>query len=146
MQGYSYVSPPWPELTSECSHSRSPADSAPLALCSTSTATLDSDPPWRPLASQYLALAPTALAFDPVSPLLFTASPTGTITSYFCSPTTGLGGRYTSYHAHWGAVGECTIDNTGILSVGGGMGGGRPGSGGSIKMATRRGLALWTIE
>ena len=82
---------------------------------------------WQPLPSQYLPSPPSTLTFDPVSPLLFASSQAGTITSHFCSPTTGLGGRYTSYKAHWGAVGECTVDNTGILSVGGGQMGGRRG-------------------
>ena len=103
-----------------------------------------SESSWQPLASQYLRDHPTALAFDPTSPLLFTGSPQGSVASYFCSPTTGLASRYTSYRAHWGPVGDCTVDNTGILSVGGG--GLRPGVGGSIKMATRRGIALWSIE
>lgn len=102
------------------------------------------DSTWQPLASQYLPSVPTALAFDPVSPLLFAASPQGTVASYFCSPTTGLAGRYTSYRAHAGPVGEAQVDSTGILSVGGG--GVRAGVGGSVKMATRRGVALWTIE
>jgi PAB-dependent poly(A)-specific ribonuclease subunit 2 len=102
--------------------------------------------PWQPLPSQYLPSPPTALCFDPLSPLLFTANPQGTISSYFCSPTTGLGGRYTSYKGHRGAVGDIAIDQTGILSVGGG--GQAPGLGatGNIKMANRRAMTLWSIE
>ncbi|GAA5878976.1 hypothetical protein JCM1840_007400 [Sporobolomyces johnsonii] len=101
---------------------------------------------WQPLPSQYLPTPPTTLAFDPLSPLLFAATPNGTVTSYFCSPTTGLSGRYTSYRGHWGAVGEMAIDQTGVLSAGGG--GGLPGkaSAGNIKMANRRGLTLWSVE
>lgn len=108
----------------------------------------DSHGAWQPLPSQYLPTpAPTTLNFDPSSSLLWASTSAGTIASYFCSPTTGLSGRYTSYKAHYGAVGEVTIDNTGILSVGGGgMMNGRPGKGGSIKMATRRGVALWSLE
>ncbi|GAA5954496.1 hypothetical protein JCM21900_005967 [Sporobolomyces salmonicolor] len=101
---------------------------------------------WQPLPSQYLPTPPTTLAFDPLSPLLFAATPNGTVTSYFCSPTTGLSGRYTSYRGHWGAVGEMAIDQTGVLSAGGG--GGLPGkaSAGNIKMANRRGLTLWSVD
>lgn len=102
---------------------------------------------WQPLPSQYLPTPAATITFDPASPLLFASSSAGAIASYFCSPSTGLSGRYTSYKAHYGAVGEVTIDNTGILSVGGGgLMNGRPGKGGSIKMATRRGLALWSLE
>lgn len=101
---------------------------------------------WQPLPSQYLPTPPSTLNFDPLSPLLFASSATGTVASYFCSPTTGLSGRYTSYRAHWGAVGEASVDNTGVLSVGGGGMNGRPGKGGSVKMATRRGMALWSVE
>ncbi|GAA5946166.1 hypothetical protein JCM3765_000141 [Sporobolomyces pararoseus] len=102
--------------------------------------------PWQPLPSQYLPNPPTALCFDPLSPLLFTANPQGTISSYFCSPTEGLGGRYTSYKGHRGAVGDMTIDQTGILSVGGG--GQAPGLGatGNIKMANRRAMTLWSVD
>ncbi|BGP38499.1 poly(A)-specific ribonuclease [Rhodotorula kratochvilovae] len=102
---------------------------------------------WQPLPSQFLPAPPTALAFDPLSPLLFAATPTGTVTSYFCAPTTGLGGRYTSYRGHWGAVGEMGVDQSGILSVGGGGAmPGRSSGGGSVKLANRRGMALWTVE
>ncbi|GJN87292.1 hypothetical protein Rhopal_000240-T1 [Rhodotorula paludigena] len=105
------------------------------------------DSPWQPLPSQFLPSPPTALAFDPMSPLLFAATPTGTVQSYFCSPTTGLSGRYTSYRGHWGAVGEMGIDQSGILSVGGGGAmPGRSGGGGSVKLANRRGMTLWTVE
>ncbi|GAA6005194.1 hypothetical protein JCM11491_002615 [Sporobolomyces phaffii] len=102
--------------------------------------------PWQPLPSQYLPSPATALCFDPLSPLLFTANPQGTVSSYFCSPTTGLGGRYTSYRGHRGAVGDMAIDQTGILSVGGG--GQAPGVGGAgnIKMANRRAMTLWSID
>ncbi|BGO90283.1 hypothetical protein NBRC10512_004804 [Rhodotorula toruloides] len=102
---------------------------------------------WQPLPSQYLPTPPTALAFDPLSPLLFAASPTGTIASHFCAPNAGLGGRYTSYRGHWGAVGEMGIDQSGILSVGGGGSmPGRTGGGGSVKLANRRGVTLWSVE
>lgn len=102
---------------------------------------------WQPLPSQYLPTPPTALAFDPLSPLLFAASPTGTIASHFCAPNAGLGGRYTSYRGHWGAVGEMAIDQSGILSVGGGGSmPGRTGGGGSVKLANRRGVTLWSVE
>lgn len=102
---------------------------------------------WQPLPSQYFPTPPTALAFDPLSPLLFAANPNGTITSHFCSPDQGLGGRYTSYRGHWGPVGEMAIDQSGILSVGGGGNmPGRSGGGGSVKLANRRGMALWSVE
>ncbi|GAA5943118.1 hypothetical protein JCM3775_000652 [Rhodotorula graminis] len=102
---------------------------------------------WQPLPSQFLPSPPTALAFDPMSPLVFAGSPSGTVASYFCQPTTGLGGRYTSYRAHWGAVGEMGVDPSGILSVGGGGSmPGRSGGGGSVKLANRRGMTLWSVE
>ncbi|GAA6000190.1 hypothetical protein JCM10207_007897 [Rhodosporidiobolus poonsookiae] len=102
---------------------------------------------WQPLPSTYLPAPPTTLAFDPLSPLLFTANPTGTVTSYYCSPATGLSGRYTSYRGHWGAVGELGVDQSGVLSVGGGGSmPGRSGGGGSIKLANRRGMTLWSVE
>lgn len=102
---------------------------------------------WQPLPSQYFPTPPTALAFDPLSPLLFAANPNGTIASHFCSPDAGLGGRYTSYRGHWGAVGEMAIDQSGILSVGGGGSmPGRAGGGGSVKLANRRGMTLWSVE
>ncbi|GAA5855893.1 hypothetical protein JCM8547_000402 [Rhodosporidiobolus lusitaniae] len=102
---------------------------------------------WQPLPSQFLPAPAAALAFDPLSPLVFAATPTGTVTSYYCSPTAGLSGRYTSYRGHWGAVGEMSLDQSGILSVGGGGGlPGRSGGGGSIKLANRRGMALWSVE
>ena len=102
---------------------------------------------WQPLPSQFLPSPPTALAFDPMSPLAFAGSPSGTVASYFCQPTTGLGGRYTSYRAHWGAVGEMGVDPSGILSVGGGGSmPGRSAGGGSVKLANRRGMTLWSVE
>ncbi|GAA5974216.1 hypothetical protein JCM11641_003332 [Rhodosporidiobolus odoratus] len=102
---------------------------------------------WQSLPSQYLPAPPTSLAFDSLSPLLFAATPTGTVTSYYCSPSSGLSGRYTSYRGHWGPVGELTIEQAGILSVGGGGAmPGRSGGGGSVKLANRRGIALWSVE
>lgn len=100
---------------------------------------------WLPLPSQYLPTPCTTLAFDPISPLMFAGFQSGTITSYFTSPTTGLSGRYTSYKAHWGQVGLTSIDKAGILSVGGGVGAGGA-KGGSIKMANRRGVSIWSID
>ena len=88
-----------------------------------------------------------ARPFNPLSPLLSPATPNGTTTSHFCSPDQGLGGRYTSYRGHWGPVGEMAIDQSGILSVGGGGNmPGRSGGGGSVKLANRRGMALWSVE
>lgn len=102
---------------------------------------------WQPLPSQYFPSPPTALAFDPLSPLLFAANPNGTVESHFCAPDAGLGGRYTSYRGHWGAVGEMAIDQSGVLSVGGGgVMPGRAAGGGSVKLANRRGMALWSVE
>lgn len=102
---------------------------------------------WQPLPSQFLPAPPTSLAFDPMSPLLFAGTPSGTVASYFCQPTTGLGGRYTSYRGHWGAVGEMGVDQSGVLSVGGGGAmPGRSGGGGSVKLANRRGMTLWSVE
>ena len=102
---------------------------------------------WRPLPSQFLPGPPTALAFDPASPLLFAGFENGTVASYFASPTSGVTGRYTSYRAHNGPVSELSADNTGVLSVGGDA---RPATyatkGGSVKLATKRGLAQWTVE
>ncbi|GAA5868955.1 hypothetical protein JCM16303_000318 [Sporobolomyces ruberrimus] len=102
--------------------------------------------PWQPLPSHYLPSPPTALCFDPLSPLLFTANPHGTVSSYFCTPTEGLGGRYTSYKGHRGAVGDMSIDQTGILSVGGGGQAPGPAGTGNIKMANRRAMTLWSID
>ncbi|BGP54203.1 hypothetical protein JCM8202_001336 [Rhodotorula sphaerocarpa] len=102
---------------------------------------------WQPLPSQYFPSPPTALAFDPLSPLLFAANPNGTVESHFCAPDAGLGGRYTSYRGHWGAVGEMAIDQSGVLSVGGGgVMPGRAAGGGSVKLANRRGMTLWSVE
>ncbi|GAA5924433.1 hypothetical protein JCM10213_004576 [Rhodosporidiobolus nylandii] len=102
---------------------------------------------WQPLPSQYLPAPPTALAFDSLSPLLFAATPTGTVASWYCSPSAGLSGRYTSYRGHWGAVGELGVEQSGVLSVGGGGAmPGRSGGGGSIKLANRRGMTLWSVE
>ncbi|GAA6028111.1 hypothetical protein JCM8097_001876 [Rhodosporidiobolus ruineniae] len=102
---------------------------------------------WQPLPSQFLPAPPTSLAFDPLSPLLFAATPTGTVTSYYCSPSTGVSGRYTSYRGHWGAVGDLSVDQSGVLSVGGGGAvPGRSGGGGSVKLANRRGMCLWSVE
>ncbi|GAA5911786.1 hypothetical protein JCM6882_003353 [Rhodosporidiobolus microsporus] len=103
--------------------------------------------PWNPLPSIFLPSPPTSLAFDSLSPLLFAANPTGTVTSYYCSPSAGLSGRYTSYRGHWGAVGELGVEQSGILSVGGGgTMPGRSGGGGSVKLANRRGMTLWSVE
>lgn len=101
---------------------------------------------WSPIPSQYLPTSALTLAFDPASPLLFASTSQGTITSYFCSPESGLGGRYTSFKAHWGLVGECKVDTGGVLSVGGGGGGGKNPRGGSIRFTSRRGLPIWSVE
>lgn len=104
---------------------------------------------WAPLPSQYLPLPPASLAFDPLQPLVWVGSPIGTVSSHFASPSQGLGGRYTSYRAHGAAVTEMALDQTGIISVGGGVpgqAGGRGHRGGSVKMANRRGLCLWEVQ
>lgn len=89
-----------------------------------------------PLPSIYLPFNPSSICFDSQSELLFTGSNTGTITSYFCSTTTGLSSKYTSYRAHVGTVADITVDSKGILTIGGG----------NIKLANRRGIPLWSIE
>lgn len=105
-----------------------------------------STPSWQALPSQYLPLPPTSLAFDPLQPLLWFGSPLGTLSSHFASPNQGLATRYTSYRAHAGVTNEFSLDQTGILSVGGAPGGGRAGRGGSVKMANRRGMCLWEVQ
>jgi hypothetical protein len=104
--------------------------------------------PWEPLSQFYLPAGPsTALAFDPLSPLLFSSTPSGTVSSYYCSPRDGITGRYTSYVAHRGSVADLAVDQSGILSVGGGgMPPGQRGYGGNVKLANRRGLTLWSVE
>ncbi|KAK4058405.1 poly(A)-specific ribonuclease [Microbotryomycetes sp. JL221] len=102
---------------------------------------------WRPLATQFLPNNPSSLSFDTASPLLLVGADNGTVASYFCSSNTGIAGRYTSYRAHAGSTSELMPESSGILSVGGGLHGpARANYGGSVKMASRRGLALWNVE
>ncbi|KAK4051846.1 poly(A)-specific ribonuclease [Microbotryomycetes sp. JL201] len=100
---------------------------------------------WRPLASQFLPHQSTAISFDTASPLLLTGADNGTVASFFCSAETGVSGRYTSYRAHYGPTSEIIAENNGFLSVGGGILAAGKTRGGSVKMASRRGLALWNV-
>lgn len=106
---------------------------------------------WHLLSSAYIPPGATALAFDPLAPLLVSASATGTLTSHVCTPSQPLAGRYSSWRAHFGPVGELDIDANGVLSVGGGSGGpagalSRQLVESNIKLANRRGVALWSAQ
>ncbi|KAM0788388.1 hypothetical protein ACM66B_001526 [Microbotryomycetes sp. NB124-2] len=101
---------------------------------------------WRPLSSQFLPHQSTAISFDTASPLLLQGADNGTLASFFCSSETGISGRYTSYRAHAGPAQEIMAENSGILSVGGPLQTQQRAQGGSVKMASRRGLALWNVH
>ena len=90
--------------------------------------------PWHEDAETYLP-GVQCLAFDPYQELLWTGSVTGHVSSYFTKKDYNLG-RYTAYRAHVTApTRELLVDDRGILSIGG-----------SIKLASRRGLPLWTLQ
>lgn len=77
----------------------------------------------------------TSLAFDSHAELLWSGSLSGHVQSYFTGREYNLA-RYTSYRAHVpGPTREISIDEKGILSVGG-----------SLKLANRRGVALWNVQ
>ena len=76
------------------------------------------------------------LAFDAYQDLLWTGTSSGHVSSYFTKREYNYG-RYTAYRGHpvGGATREVLVDDRGVLSVGG-----------TIKLANRRGLALWNLR
>ena len=75
------------------------------------------------------------LAFDGNAELLWSGSATGHVSSHLTGKLYGLS-RYTAYRGHVpGPVQELVIDDRGVLSVGG-----------SLKLATRRGIAVWNTQ
>ena len=76
------------------------------------------------------------LAFDAYQDLLWTGTSSGHVSSYFTKREYNYG-RYTAYRGHpvGAATREVLVDDRGVLSVGG-----------TIKLANRRGLALWNLR
>jgi PAB-dependent poly(A)-specific ribonuclease subunit 2 len=86
---------------------------------------------WQHHERAYLP-AVQCLAFDGYSELLWAGSANGHVSSHFTAKEYGFS-RYSSYRGHIpGPVQEISIDERGILSVGG-----------SVKLANRRGIAAW---
>lgn len=89
---------------------------------------------WHEDGRAYLA-PQQCLAFDTHQELLWAGGLSGHVASYFTNGHSRLH-RYTQYRGHVpGPARELLVDNRGILSVGG-----------SIKLANRRGLALWNVQ
>lgn len=76
-----------------------------------------------------------SLSFDAHAELLWTGLVSGHVSSHFTKPEYHYS-RYTAYKAHLrGPPRELTVDDRGVLSVGG-----------SVKLATKRGVALWNVQ
>lgn len=89
---------------------------------------------WHEDGRAYLA-PQQCLAFDTHQELLWTGGLTGHVASYFTNGHSRLH-RYTQYRGHIpGPARELLVDDRGVLSIGG-----------SIKLANRRGLALWNVQ
>ncbi|KAL7004824.1 poly(A)-specific ribonuclease [Cystobasidiomycetes sp. EMM_F5] len=87
---------------------------------------------WQEYARLYLPGA-TCLAFDTQSELLWSGTLSGHVSSLIAKPDFNFS-RYTAYRGHLpGPTKEVVADDRGVLSVGG-----------SIKLANRRGLTLWS--
>jgi PAB-dependent poly(A)-specific ribonuclease subunit 2 len=89
---------------------------------------------WHEDGRAYLA-PQQCLAFDSHQELLWAGGLSGHVSSYFTNGHSRLH-RYTQYRAHVpGPARELLVDDRGIFSIGG-----------SIKLANRRGLALWNVQ
>ncbi|CAD6575124.1 MAG: poly(A)-specific ribonuclease [Cyphobasidiales sp. Tagirdzhanova-0007] len=89
---------------------------------------------WHEHARTFLPAA-QCLAFDAHAELLWSGSLTGQVASHLTSADYDLA-RYTSYKAHEpGPTRELLVDDRGVLSVGG-----------SLKLASRRGLTFWNVH
>ena len=89
---------------------------------------------WHSYSRTYLH-GTTCLAFDPQADLLWTGNLAGYVSSHYTKPDYNFS-RYTAYRGHIpGPTKDIVVDDRGVLSVGG-----------SLKLANRRGIALWNIQ
>jgi PAB-dependent poly(A)-specific ribonuclease subunit 2 len=90
---------------------------------------------WKQTAAVPFAEPAVALSFDAWYDLLWLGTPAGYVSSHF-TQTEPVLSRYTAYRGHIpGPVRDIVVEERGVLTVGDG----------SVKLANRRGLTLWSV-